>query len=269
MKSAIALTFHKISRGPTLSLLSDPAVDRYAVTAGFFEQAMDAIPPKKCCTVSEYVERGEGDWLILTFDDGFISDFQAVFPTLKNKGMKATFFITTGNLGLSGYLSILHLKEMAKAGMEIGSHGLTHRYLIAMERNEAMREIQESKEKLEQAIGMEVASFAPVGGHYRKWMEEFAYEVGYRAFVTMIPGRTNGGGDLTRLRRNHIQSHHDVAYVSKLVTGDRGTLRMNRVRYHLLWIPKAILGIHNYDLLKKHLLGKSYESVRKVNKEIS
>ncbi len=254
MKSALALTFHKISREPAHSPLSDPAVDRYAITAGFFEQAVNAIPPEKCCTVSEYIEKGKGDWLILTFDDGFISDFEAVFPILKSRGMKATFFITTGNLGLSGYLSVLQLKEMVKGGMEIGSHGLTHRYLIAMERNEAMREIRESKERLEQAIGIKMVSFAPVGGHYRKWMEEFAYEVGYRAFVTMIPGRTNGGGDITRLKRNHIQSHHDVDYLSRLLNGHRGTLTINRARYHVLQIPKAILGIHNYDLVKRYLL---------------
>lgn len=257
MKSALALTFHKISREPALSSVTDPAVDRYAITATFFEQAVKAIPPEKCCTVSDYIEKGEGNWLILTFDDGFLSDYEAVFPILKNTGIKATFFITVDNIGLSGYLSTLHLNEMVKGGMEIGSHGLTHRYLIAMERNEAMREIRESKERLEKEIGIKMVSFAPVGGHYHKWMREFAFEAGYKVFATMVPGRTFGGDGFMLLKRNHIQSHHDADYLSRLLNGHRGTFRTNRVRYHVLQIPKAIIGIHNYDHIKKYLLGKN------------
>lgn len=211
------------------------------------------ISPEKSCTVSEYVEKQEGDWLIPTFDDGSISDFKVGFPGLMDRGIKATFFITVENIGLSGYTTITHLREMAETGMEIGSHGLTHQYLITMIRNEAIREIRESKDRLEQAIGMRVVSFAPVGGHYRKWMEHFAYETGYRAFATMIPGRTNGGEDRVLLRRNHIQSHHDSEYLSRLIKGHYRTMALNRLRYRLLQIPKIILGLKNYDLLKKYL----------------
>ena len=252
MKSALAIVFHKIDRGVTTV---DSFIDRYTINIDLFERITDMIPPEKCCTVSEYIKKQEGDWLILTFDDGNISDFEIAFPILRDKGIKATFFITTENIDRPGYLNLSHLKEMAKAGVEIGSHGLTHSYLISMKKQDAIREIKESKEKLEEAIGKGVVSFAPVGGHYRKWMEEFAFEVGYRAFATMIPGKTDGGGDLTVLRRNHIQSHHDAGYMSRLINGDYRTLAINRLRYNLLQIPKTILGLDNYDLLKKHLLG--------------
>ena len=256
MKSAIALTFHKIKleTGTSRSLI-DPAADRYTISTGRFEQAVNIIPPGRSCTVSEYVEKQAGDWLILTFDDGFLSDFEIVYPILKDKGVKATFFINEENIGLPGYLELSHLKEIAKAGMEIGSHGLTHHYLINMERDEAIREIKESKDRLEKQVGTEVKSFAPVGGHYRKWMKSIAQEAGYRAFATMIPGKTNGGENMVLLHRNHIQSHHDAGYLSRLINGDYRTLVMNRLRYNLLQIPKNILGMNNYDLFKKYLFG--------------
>jgi peptidoglycan/xylan/chitin deacetylase (PgdA/CDA1 family) len=256
MKSALALTFHKVNADPAVpKFISNSAADRYTISTGRFEQAVNIIPPERCCTVSEYIEKRAGDWLILTFDDGFLSDFEIVFPILKNKRIKATFFINTGSIDLPGYSNISHLKEMAKAGMEIASHGLTHHYLINMERDEAIREIKESKDRLEKQVGTEVKSFAPVGGHYRKWMKSIAQEAGYRAFATMIPGKTNGGENMVLLHRNHIQSHHDAGYVSRLINGDYGTLLLDRLRYSVLQIPKNILGIQNYDLAKKYLSG--------------
>lgn len=255
MKSALALTFHRINREAiTSKSLLDTSIERYIITADRFEQAINMISPERCCTVSEYFEKKDGDCLIPTFDDGFISDFEIAFPILMNKKVKGTFFITAKNVALPGYTSVAHLREMNEAGMEIGSHGLTHHYLVSIPRNEAIREICESKEKLEQEIGLEVTSFAPVGGHYKKWMEEVAYNSGYRVFATMIPGRTNGGGDFILLRRNHIQSHHDAEYLYRLINGHYGTLILNRFRYNLLQIPKSILGIHNYDFAKKYLL---------------
>lgn len=252
MKSALALVFHKIDRGATSV---DSFIDRYTVNMDLFERTIDRVSLERSCTVSEYVEKQAGDWLILTFDDGFISDFEICFPILRDKGIKATFFINTGSIDLPGYSNISHLKEMAKAGMEIASHGLTHHYLINMERDEAIREIKESKDRLEKQVGTEVKSFAPVGGHYRKWMKSIAQEAGYRAFATMITGKTNGGENMVLLHRNHIQSHHDAGYVSRLINGDHGTLLLDRLRYSVLQIPKNILGIQNYDLAKKYVLG--------------
>ncbi len=254
MKSAIALTFHGIDPQSSLSLSStDPSARRYVVNTDFFRKTVNMISPERCCTVSEYLEKQKGDWLILTFDDGHISDFEVGFPGLEQRGIKATFFVTVENIGLDGYTIIAHLRKMAGSGMEIGSHGLTHRYLVTMAPREALREIRESNDRLEQAAGTKVVSFASVGGHYRRWMKSAAFEAGYKAFATMIPGRTNAGGDLLLLKRNHIQSQHDMDYVTRLMEGDYKTLAFNRLRYHALRIPKVILGMKNYDLLKKYL----------------
>lgn len=262
MTSALALTFHGLRRETVIYEASrDPATERYVVPAKRFEEAVREIPPEVCCTASEFVHKKEGNWLILTFDDGFISDFEVTFPVLMDKGLKASFFVTAENVGRPGYTSIRHLKEMAQAGMEIASHGLTHNYLVTMPYAEAIREIRESKERLEKEIGVEVTSFAPVGGHYHKWMLEVAREVDYKAFATMIPGRTFGNKDMVMLRRNHIQAHHDAAYVSWLLNGDGRTLIFNRLRYHLLQVPKVILGMQNYDRAKEFFFKHKYRPI--------
>ncbi len=254
MKSAIALTFHGIDPQSSLSVSSiDPSARRYVVNTDLFRRTVNMISPEKCCTVSEYLGEQKGNWLILTFDDGHISDFEVGFPGLEQRGIKATFFVTVENIGLAGYTTVAHLRKMAGSGMEIGRHGLTHRYLVTMAPREALREIRESKDRLEQAAGTKVVSFAPVGGHYKRCMKSAAFEAGYKAISTKIPGRTNAGGDLLLLKRNHIQSQHDTDYLARLIDGDYRTLAVNRLRYHALRIPKVILGMNNYDLLKKYL----------------
>jgi peptidoglycan/xylan/chitin deacetylase (PgdA/CDA1 family) len=255
MTSAIALTFHSLQPETVINGADqDTARQRYLVPVYLLEKTVRCISPNVCCTVSDFIGKSEGHWLILTFDDGFVSDYEAAFPLLKKNGLKGTFFITAQNIGSPEYTNVSQLREMAKAGMEIGSHGLTHRYLVTMSRSEAIREIGESKDRLEQKLGIEITSFAPVGGHYRGWMVETALRYGYLAFASMIPGRTQGGNNTYLIKRNHIQAHHDEMHISRLLGGDFITLLTNRLRYHIFNIPKLILGMYNYDRVKGYIL---------------
>jgi len=255
MTSALVLTFHAIqSAKPFSEPPQNPFIKRYIISTEHLEHAVGSISTKACCTVSELVQKPEGHWVVLTFDDGFISDFEIAFPIVLNRGLKVTIFATVDNIGRKGYSNKAQLKQMAENGMEVGSHGLTHRYLTMMPRSEAIREICDSKTMLEDEIGIEVMSFAAVGGHYRHWMCEVAREAGYRAFATMIPGVTNVGKDLVLLRRNHLQNHHDAAYISQLLNGHGGGLVLNRLRYYFLRFPKLILGLRNYDRVKELLM---------------
>jgi hypothetical protein len=253
--SALALTLHGIQRDAhPIGFPCDRAAARYTIGQRQLEQLLAELNPQCCCTVREFVGQSAGTFQILTVDDGLISDFVTVLPRLLSQGLRGTFFVTAEHVGRDGFTSLPHLTEMANANMEIGSHGLTHRYLVSMSRRDALREIQESKARLEQMLGSEIVSFAPVGGHFRKWMVDAAAEAGYRAFATMIPGRTARRDGLLLLRRNHIQGRHSVRYVSRLLRGRRGMLLANRVRYFLLKQPKNWLGLRNYDRLRELVL---------------
>jgi len=257
VKSALVLTFHGVSQNPTVSgSIMDPDAQRYVVSIDRFEQVANMVPASRCCSVTEYIEKKSGNWIVLTFDDGLRSDFELAYPLLKKKGLKGTFFVTVRNIGSNGYTTIMELKEMIDAGMEVGSHGLTHRYLLTMARKEAMKEIFDSKDELEQRINAKVESFAPVGGHYRKWMIDTARATGFKAFATMVPGVTSLSKDFTILRRNHIQSHHNYTYVEGLLRGDSHILCVNNIRYWCLYGLKSIFGLNNYDRLKASILGK-------------
>jgi len=262
LTSALALTFHGVTKeGPVASGNAiDSAARRYAIGERQFTKALALLPPSQICAAREIGQAASGDWRILTFDDGLVSDYELVLPALAARGVKATFFINSANIGKKGYCSKSQLREMIRAGMEIGSHGCTHRYLVTMPRSEAIKEIEQSRHELEHLLESSVTSFAPVGGHYRDWMLAKAEKTGYSVFATMIPGRTAvGQKGILFLRRNHIQSEHSEDYLRRLIAAESGTLAVNRFRYTVLHLAKRILGMGTYDLIKSKLLGTSME----------
>lgn len=255
MKSTIIFTFHGLQNDRLKNDLPRSASEaRYTVSSEKLEFLLDHITEKSCIPVSGINGFDSGHRIIITFDDGLLSDYEIAFPILKTYGIKATFFITVENIGKPGYVQVKQLKEMAANGMDIASHGMRHAYLVDMEKKDAMREIIESKNRLEQIIGASIKSYAPVGGHYHRWMIEIARETGYYHFATMIPGITYPNNNFNILRRNHIQNTHDLSYLLKLIKGDGKLLRKNFGKYYLLYMPKIILGLKNYNKIKNIII---------------
>ena len=74
--------------------------------------------------------------VVITFDDGWIDCYDTAFPVLQKYGMTATFFIIAGSVGsipADHVMSWGEIEEMSQAGMEIGSHTMTHPYLTTLE----------------------------------------------------------------------------------------------------------------------------------------
>ena len=71
--------------------------------------------------------------IMLTFDDGYKNNYTAAFPILKKYGFKGNFYVIGKDIGKSykqdgvkEYMDKPRLKEMHEAGMEIGSHTMSH-----------------------------------------------------------------------------------------------------------------------------------------------
>ena len=56
-------------------------------------------------------------------------------------------------------MTVQEMREWAQAGNEVGSHTLDHVHLPEMPPEEARRQIIESKDDLEQALGAPVTAF--------------------------------------------------------------------------------------------------------------
>ncbi|MBW3597679.1 MAG: polysaccharide deacetylase family protein [Planctomycetes bacterium] len=249
----LVLTFHAVGRDLRPSAPRNRASARYAVAQSLFAQVLEHVSADGAVTARDILAGVQGRCVVLTFDDGLRSDYDAVFPLLQEKRLPGVFFVSAANVGAPGYTDARQLCAMAAAGMEIASHGCRHEYLIAMPRRDAVREIAESKDRLEQLVEQEVVSFAPVGGHFRRWMVAAAAEAGYRVFATMVPGVSTTGGSPLVLRRNHVLSSHDARYAARLLRGEKTLLSHNRLRYEALRAAKGLLGMRNYDRGKQLL----------------
>ncbi len=254
--SAIVLALHGLVDGASdqHDALGAGAA-RYAMSVRVFSGMLDAMKDPAVCTAADLASVKQPNIIVITFDDGLISDYEIAFKELSARGLKATFFVNTSNVGKPGYCTKSHLCEMSRAGMEIGSHGQTHNYLVTMPREDAATEICDSKKQLEDLLGVGVLSFAAVGGHYRNWMVEQAADSGYRIFATMIPGRTPVGQQrILLLRRNHIQAVHGADYIARVMRGERNVLAANRARYMLLSLARRVLGMSAYDHVRSRAL---------------
>jgi len=69
--------------------------------------------------------------LALTFDDGYATDYDEIYPVLDDRDVPASLAIVPGWLGGEGHLSVDRLRELVDEGWEVMAHGRKHRYMQA------------------------------------------------------------------------------------------------------------------------------------------
>lgn len=154
--------------------------------------------------------------VVLTFDDGHASNHRHALQILQQLGLKAVFFVTSDFMERRpGFCSWAQLREMADQGMTIGSHGRTHRFLDDLSDAEAMAELSDSKQAIEQGIGRGIDQVSFPGGRFSVRQLALWQPLGYRAFhssrVAAAPARPVQPGDvLPRLAIRRDTSLPDV-----------------------------------------------------------
>lgn len=69
--------------------------------------------------------------LALTFDDGYIEDYEDLWPVLRERDAPASLAINPSTLGDPGHLTVDQIRELVDDGWEVMAHGRKHRYLQA------------------------------------------------------------------------------------------------------------------------------------------
>lgn len=143
------------------------------------------------------------NWL-LTFDDGYSSDYEIVFPTLRDAGMRAVFFLITERVGSPGHVSWEHVREMRRHGMEFGSHGLTHAKMTTLDKRQALDELTCSRQTIEDHLGEAVTAFSFPYGYYDADLIKLAASAGYTACCISDHGTVKLPAEI--IPRNSINS---------------------------------------------------------------
>ncbi len=104
--------------------------------------------------------------VVLTFDDGLDNQFSTALPLLQKYHMVGTFFIYPHPIGVSkNFMTWDQVKALDAAGMDIGSHSMTHPYLNKQTPEQLHTELADSKQILETKLGKPVVHFASPFGY--------------------------------------------------------------------------------------------------------
>lgn len=115
----------------------------------------------------------------LTFDDTFSDAFQ-VGDLASARGMRATFFVNSGRIGQSGYMTKQQLVTLEQQGHEIGGHTLGHANLTTLSEAEARADVCNDRVALLDA-GFAATSFAYPFGANNMTVDQIVEDCGYNS----------------------------------------------------------------------------------------
>ncbi|MDF2521748.1 MAG: hypothetical protein K0R84_2376 [Clostridia bacterium] len=188
----------------------------------------------------DYVEQGKSlpdNPIIVTFDDGYLSNYQYAYPVLKQYDMKASIFIIGWSVGrklhkdsvtpITEHFTWEQAKEMQQSGLiELQSHtydlhnpsdevnyGLGVSKLEKESVEQYKSRLETDAEKIEQLIsqniGGEVYAISYPYGSYNEYSESILKERGYRFTVTTQDGISDFGSSTYTVKRINMPSEID------------------------------------------------------------
>jgi len=194
--------------------------------------------------------------IVLSFDDGHRSNAELALPALAERGQRAAFFVTAGRVGADDWLDWAGLRQLLDAGMEIGSHGLTHTSPAALSRAALRHELAESKRLLESTLGVEVGFVASPTGYDSRHFGRLAREAGYKAALQGAIGRNRRSTDLFALRRIVLKRSYDFDLFRRLVDPHSHAYRPLRARQAFRNAVRRLLGGRAYEAIRRRLLAR-------------
>jgi peptidoglycan/xylan/chitin deacetylase (PgdA/CDA1 family) len=238
----------------------EPGYIRYVVSVSEFRSQMDGLAREgwHVKNASQAMQSFGNKSVCITFDDGCETDLLFAAPILKDLGLGATFYITTGFVGKSGYMSGAQVRSLSALGFELGCHSLTHPYLTDIDGARLQVETAAAKDQLEQIAGVPIEHFSCPGGRWNPSVIKAVKEANFRTMATSRTGINIASTDPFALAR--------VAVLNGTTRGE--FLRTCRGQ-GLLWTQfqekardtaKRVLGNSTYDSLRGLILGREQSS---------
>lgn len=160
--------------------------------------------------------------VILTFDDGYLDNYENAFPLLVQRSMIATFFVVTDFIDQAkpGYLTWDMAREMHAAGMSIESHGTNHFSLKNRDVEFLVFQALRSKEVIEMQIGIAPRFISYPAGEFDQNTIDVFRSANYLAGVTTIQGLSHYSSDLFELHRVRVRGTTSAVELLRLMALD-------------------------------------------------
>jgi peptidoglycan/xylan/chitin deacetylase (PgdA/CDA1 family) len=156
--------------------------------------------------------------IVVSFDDGYLSQYVAAFPEMEHLGWKGVL-----NLVAQGSdLPDADAKKMIQAGWELASHTITHVDLTTLDSTELEREVAGSRQILRQRFGVPVNNFCYPLGRYDDTVISAVHRAGYVGAESEVPGLASAAHPYI-LNRIEVQNSDGLpGFIQKLQDAESG-----------------------------------------------
>jgi peptidoglycan/xylan/chitin deacetylase (PgdA/CDA1 family) len=202
------LMFHHVEAVAAPALVPPPIHRTSYLSRGQLAALLDALAGRGCTTLTlgeaaalqRAGRRLPRRCVVLTFDDGCRCFQQHALPELAARGMTATLYAVSGELGgcnrwdrpaagpverREDLLAAPQLRALAAAGIEVGSHSRHHRDLTTCTDAELADEVAGSRDELAVALGGPVHTFCYPYGRFDARVRAAVAAAGYDAAVAI------------------------------------------------------------------------------------
>lgn len=192
----------------------------------------------------------------LTFDDGFLDNYENAHPILAEFGYPWTIFVVGGQVGKDNdwmttrgfparrMLGWEGLRELAGSGVDIGSHTLSHPDLSTLDGERLRIELNDSRSLLEQNLGRPVVNFAYPYGRLTDETGKAVEAAGYKAACTTRSGFNRENESPFLLRRIEVYGSDTISdFSTKLKFGSNDSGLKFVSKYYLSRFKEKTKGL--------------------------
>ncbi len=260
MNELTVLMYHA-TYADSAELAAIDAADRpYAVSLKNFAAQIDALQSAGYTIVSQsQIESGlEGIErpLQLTFDDGHRSNALQVAPILAERGLSGLFFLTSDFCrDREDFCGEHDLKQMIVQGMDLGTHGKSHRFLSDLDDEQSHAELLEPKLWLSGIVEQEIDTLSFPGGRYGPRELKTAQSLGYRWVHDSNFGlhRLNSRDKFHVVPRIPVRQQHSCEDLLALINPKTSQFKRTRATTVAKTALKRVIGNEAYDALYRRL----------------
>jgi peptidoglycan/xylan/chitin deacetylase (PgdA/CDA1 family) len=194
--------------------------------------------------------------VVITFDDGYRDFYTDAFEAMRQCGFTATIFLATDRIQntpvrIDGvdYLTWSEVAELHKAGIQFGSHTVSHPDLRSLNPEQIEYELGCSKETIEQKLGVAVESFSypfafpEEDKTFTQFLVGILENLGFENGVSTIIGRAGKHDNRYYLPRLPVNSWDDAALLRAKLEGGYDWLHWPQ------WLYKY--AHHNMSLMQR------------------
>lgn len=241
----------KIGRGSSINtpVLCYHSISPKSIDSGFrvlpdnFEKQINYLTENfQILTLTDFVYRlaagaDLNSTAVVTFDDGYLDNYEFAFPILEKYSCPSTVFLPTsfidGKVCLNEDneklipMSWEQITEAFSKGLiSFQSHGQLHQTLNTIPIEQARCDIIESKKLLEQRLGCTIDHFCYPNGGFNDNIKRIVAEAGYKSAFTTLSSTFHNSSDIYGITRILIDRYDDFEIFKEKLEGNYNYLKI-------------------------------------------